>query len=182
MVIETARLLLRSPDEVNGAQVCRYYVKNREFLEQFEPARGEEFYTERYQRWMVELQCEGWKRKMEYRFYIMEKEKPYEVIGSIALSNVVTGAFWSCFLGYKLDQEHGGRGYMTEAVKAVVEYGFETLKLHRIEANIMPRNAASIAVVTKCGFEYEGTARKYLKINGVWEDHAHYVVLNEAVE
>ena len=112
----------------------------------------------------------------------MEKEKPYEVIGSIALSNVVTGAFWSCFLGYKLDQEHGGRGYMTEAVKAVVEYGFETLKLHRIEANIMPRNAASIAVVTKCGFEYEGTARKYLKINGVWEDHAHYVVLNEAVE
>ena len=67
MVIETERLLLRSPDEVTGAQVCRYYVKNREFLERFEPARGEGFYTERYQRWMVELQCEGWKRKMEYR-------------------------------------------------------------------------------------------------------------------
>lgn len=182
MLIKTHRLLLKSPEEVTAFQVCSYYQKNRDFLESFEPDRDEEFYTEGYQKRMLELQMEGWKRKMEYRFYIAEKENSDRIIGSIALSNVVMGAFCSCFLGYKLDQEHRGRGYMTEAAEAVVRFGFNSLKLHRIEGNIMPRNKASIAVVEKCGFIYEGTSKKYLKINGVWEDHAHYVILNERME
>jgi ribosomal-protein-alanine N-acetyltransferase len=64
----------------------------------------------------------------------------------------------------------------------VVEYAFNELKLHRIEANIIPRNAGSIRAVEKAGFTCEGTSKKYLQINGVWEDHAHYVRLNEKVE
>lgn len=71
---------------------------------------------------------------------------------------------------------------MTETVNEVVRYAFESLGLHRIEGNIMPRNKASIGVVEKCGFVNEGTSRKYLKINGVWEDHIHFVKINEAME
>ena len=71
---------------------------------------------------------------------------------------------------------------MTEAVNQVVTYAFDSLGLHRIEGNIMPRNKASIGVAKKCGFAEEGLSRKYLKINGVWEDHLHFVRLNEEME
>jgi ribosomal-protein-alanine N-acetyltransferase len=67
---------------------------------------------------------------------------------------------------------------MTEAVAAVVELAFGPLQLHRVEANIIPRNMPSRRVVEKLGFVNEGLSPKYLKINGVWEDHMHYVVLN----
>ena len=71
------------------------------------------------------------------------------------------------------------KGYATQAVAAVVRYAFETLRLHRIEANIMPRNKASRRVAEKCGFREEGASPRYLKINGVWEDHIHMALLNE---
>ena len=97
----------------------------------------------------------------------------------VALNNVVWGSFCSCFLGYKLDKDWLRQGLMSEAVKECVRIAFEELGLHRIEANIMPRNIASLGVVRRCGFVEEGLARKYLKINGVWEDHLHMVKLNE---
>jgi ribosomal-protein-alanine N-acetyltransferase len=71
---------------------------------------------------------------------------------------------------------------MMEAVQSISNYAFGDLKLHRIEANIMPRNHASLKVVEKLGFFNEGTKRKYLKFNGTWEDHIHMVLLNEEVE
>lgn len=71
---------------------------------------------------------------------------------------------------------------MTEAVEAVVNHAFQELHLHRIEANIMPRNRASLRVVEKLGFRNEGVSREYLKINGKWEDHIHMVLLNEEME
>ena len=95
---------------------------------------------------------------------------------------MVWGAFCSAFLGYKMDAEYQNKGYMTDAVRLVVRYAFETLGLHRLEANIMPRNAASLRVVKKNGFVAEGLARKYLKINGIWEDHIHMVKWNEGEE
>lgn len=67
---------------------------------------------------------------------------------------------------------------MTKAVNEVVDYAFNVLKLHRIEANVMPRNIASKRVLEKCGFIEEGYSKKYLYINGVWEDHIHMVKFN----
>ncbi len=71
---------------------------------------------------------------------------------------------------------------MSEAVARVADIAFNDLRLHRIEANIMPRNKRSIQVVEKNGFIYEGVSKRYLRINGNWEDHAHYVLLNEGWE
>ena len=71
---------------------------------------------------------------------------------------------------------------MTEAVNECVRIAFEELGLHRIEANIMPKNKASLGLARKCGFREEGISPKYLKINGVWEDHIHMVKLNESLE
>ena len=127
-------------------------------------------------------QEKDFEEKRSCRFYISEADRLEQIIGFIALNGIVMGAFCSCYLGYQLDLEHRNNGYMTEATNRIVDYAFKELGLHRIEGNVMPRNKASIAVALKCGFEYEGLSKKYMKINGVWEDHAHYVRLNESME
>ena len=71
---------------------------------------------------------------------------------------------------------------MTEALGAIIRYCLDDLRLHRIEANVMPRNERSKRVLKGLGFEYEGASARYLRINGKWEDHEHYVLLNAKVE
>jgi ribosomal-protein-alanine N-acetyltransferase len=97
----------------------------------------------------------------------------------ISLSGISWGAFRSAHLGYKLDRRRVGQGLMREALEKVITYVFQERGLHRIEANIMPRNSRSLALVEALGFVSEGLARRYLNINGVWEDHVHMVILNE---
>ena len=182
MILETGRLFLKSPHEMTGAAVAGYYLRNREFLREYSPERADAFYTEAFQEGLLRVQQVEWKAQMSCRFFICRKEAPEEVIGSVALNSIIKGAFQSCFLGYQLDGEHINRGYMTEAVRRVVRFAFEELKLHRVEGNVIPGNAASRAVLQKCGFVNEGISRKYLKINGKWEDHMRYVLLNEEME
>ena len=68
---------------------------------------------------------------------------------------------------------------MTQAVRRVTHFAFSDLQLHRIEGNVMPKNKASLRVLEKCGFIYEGLSTKYLKINNAWEDHAHMALINK---
>lgn len=68
---------------------------------------------------------------------------------------------------------------MSFAISLIVKFAFDNLRLHRIEANVMPRNKASLRVLEKNNFINEGLATKYLQINGIWEDHIHMVLLNE---
>ena len=71
---------------------------------------------------------------------------------------------------------------MTAAVKLAVAYGFRALKLNRIQAAVLPSNKGSQRVLEKNGFQFEGTARKYLKINGKYQDHQIYAVLAEDLD
>ena len=89
----------------------------------------------------------------------------------MSLSEIVKGNFQSCWIGYYLDRNHNGKGYMTEAVTYTADYAFKELGLHRIEAGVMPHNEASIRLLEKAGFEKEGIARESVRINGKWEDH-----------
>ena len=119
--------------------------------------------------------------KTAFRFYIILMEQPSKIIGVIGLNNVVCGAFCSAFLGYKLDKDYVDNGYMSMAVKMLTKYAFEELGLHRIEANVMPKNKASLRVLEKNQFINEGISKYYLNINGVWEDHIHMVKINYAM-
>lgn len=101
------------------------------------------------------------------------------LIGSVTLSSIVYGSFQSAFLGYKMDARYVRRGYMKEALATVMDYAFGQLQLHRLEANVMPRNTASLAVLRSLGFREEGLALAYLQIQGVWEDHLHMVMRRE---
>lgn len=78
-----------------------------------------------------------------------------------------------------MGEAYAGRGYMTEAVRCLVSFAFETLDLHRIEAACLLDNAASINVLKKSGFHEEGIARRYLEINGAWRDHRLFAILRE---
>ncbi|MGQ0453634.1 GNAT family N-acetyltransferase, partial [Bacillus sp. SS-TM] len=94
-----------------------------------------------------------------------------KIIGCISFNLIVRGIYQSCVLSYKLDKAELNKGYTTEALRKAIQVAFGEFQLHRIEAPIMPRNLASIQVVTKIGFQYEGVSRKMLMVNGVWEDH-----------
>lgn len=157
-------------------QALKYYIRNRQFLAPFEPKRPEIFYTPDFQRTLLEHEAEEFKKKTAFHFYIWLDKK---IIGTIALTNIVRGPFCSAFLGAKLDLEYLNRGYMTQATEEIVKFAFEKENLHRIEANVMPRNLASLRVLEKNGFINEGISHNYLRINGVWEDHIHMVKLNE---
>lgn len=181
--LETERLVLKVLDEDSAGQVLDYYERNNEFLGQWEPVKDREFYTVDYQREALSKELSKMTDGGAFRVWLFKKEDAFsKTIGSIGLNNIVYGAFLSCHLGYKLDRAEINQGYMTEALKAVIEFAFATLGLHRVEANILPRNVRSMRVVKKLRFYDEGIAKNYLRINGKWEDHIHMVFLNEAME
>lgn len=97
--------------------------------------------------------------------------------GEITLSSVQRGPFQCGAVGYWVDEELAGNGYVPEAVVVILQFAFEVLRLHRIEVAIIPRNAASRRVMEKLELRCEGVAKGYLEINGEWEDHVKYAML-----
>ena len=85
----------------------------------------------------------------------------------------------NAYLGYYVGALHARRGYMTEALQLMLRYAFVKLRLHRLEANIQPRNVASIALVKRAGFRQEGFSRRYLKVCGRWRDHERWAIIAE---
>lgn len=99
-----------------------------------------------------------------------------EFAGEINLSSIARGASQSAYLGYWIDRDQAGHGYMPESCVLVFGFAFEELGLHRIQVSIIPRNAKSRRVVEKLGLRVEGIAKGYLEIDGVWEDHMCYAI------
>lgn len=111
-----------------------------------------------------------------YAFFLF-RELDDRLLGGITISNVRRGVTQAAAVGYWIGKPYAGRGGMTKALSGIVRFAFDELKLHRLEAACMPSNAASIRVLEKNGFQREGLARRYLKINGVWQDHLLYATL-----
>ena len=99
--------------------------------------------------------------------------------GEVTLSSVQRGPFQNGAIGYWIDRDVAGRGLTPESVVVVLQFAFETLRLHRVEVAIIPRNAASRRVADKLRLRNEGTALGFLEINGEWEDHVRYAMISE---
>lgn len=98
------------------------------------------------------------------------------LVGVINVTNIVRGFFQSAYLGYYAFAGHHGQGLMKEGLRALVRHAFGPMKLHRLEANIQPGNAPSIALVKACGFRNEGFSPRYLKVRGRWRDHERWAI------
>ena len=159
-----------------------FYRRNRAAFAPCDPVQPEDFFTAAGQREVLEGAEELAEAGRTFRFLLVQPRHPGKVVGMTALGDIVRGAFQSCFLAYKMDRTLWGRGYGAEAVEATADWAFRVLGLHRVEANIMPRNLPSRRAAEKAGFIQEGLSRAYLRINGVWEDHLHYVKLREEQE
>lgn len=101
------------------------------------------------------------------------------LVGELTLSSVQRGPFQSAYIGYWIDEAVAGRGFTPEAVVVALRLAFEDLGLHRIEISIIPRNDRSKRVVEKLAIRHEGIAKRFLQINGVWEDHSRFAITAE---
>jgi ribosomal-protein-alanine N-acetyltransferase len=111
--------------------------------------------------------------------YLGRRREDGALVGWSNVSEIVRGAMQGAFLSYGGVAPFAGQGYMTELVRLVMRHAFTELKLHRLEANIQPGNAASLALAARCGFEREGFSPRYLKIGGRWRDHERWALRRE---
>jgi len=104
------------------------------------------------------------------------------LVGLFALNEIVRGVFQSAYASWQVAADRMGHGLGTEGVRTLVDIAFDEvggLGLHRVQANVMPTNAASLRVAEKVGFRREGVAKRYLKIAGSWEDHVLLALTSE---
>ena len=101
------------------------------------------------------------------------------IMGFFNLSNITRGRLQSAYLGYAVGKPYAGRGYMRSGLELVLRHAFVVLRLHRVEANIQPGNAASVRLARGAGFRREGFSPRYLKIGGRWRDHERWAILAE---
>ncbi|WP_405176300.1 GNAT family protein [Paenibacillus sp. FSL H8-0261] len=161
----------------DAVELLNLEKKNQTFFESHSVTRPENYWTLETHKELIEKWEENTRKDIQYEFGIFQINNDV-LIGTISLFHVVRGPCQSATLGYSLDQEHNGKGYTTEAVNLVVNYAFEILNLHRIEAGVMPDNLGSMRVLEKAGFHKEGIAIKNVEINGRWEDHQILAILN----
>jgi len=95
----------------------------------------------------------------------------------VTLQSIIRGCFQSCSVGYWLDKEAQGQGLATKAVQEAIDMAFQTLRLHRVQAETLVVNDRSSRLLDRVGFTRFGTARQYLKIDNRWQDHHLYELI-----
>jgi [ribosomal protein S5]-alanine N-acetyltransferase len=118
-------------------------------------------------------------RRTDFEAMLLCRHEGDAILGFFNLSQIVRRGLQSAYLGYAIGKPFAGQGYMREGIELVLRHAFTTLRLHRVEANIQPGNAASIALAAGAGFRREGFSPRYLKIAGRWRDHERWAILSD---
>ena len=177
--LDDAPTAIRPTDPADGRAQLALRVANRAHTGPWDPARDESFYTDAGQRLELDLDQRAWAAGSAFAFAVLDTSAGDRLIGRVALANVVRGPWQNATLGYWISADAGGRGHATRAVELVLRFAFEEAGLHRVQPAVIPRNHRSIRVVERAGFRLEGRALKYLRIDGVWEDHDIYALTLE---
>lgn len=169
MKIETKRLNIRLADIQDVSSIIDFYKRNHDHLSPWSPKlpnnfMDKEFWSDRFLKYKIE-----YNKQESLRACLFTKSG--ELIGRCNFTNIERGSFQNCRLGYELDYEFEGKGYMSEALDALIKVIFNEFRLHRIEANVIPTNIKSLKILKNLGFEEHGIAKNYLKIDGRWQDH-----------
>lgn len=174
----TERLVLKILKPDWASEVLDFYMRNQEYFEPWEADRPAHFYTKEYQGKMLYYDYLAFEKGTQIRYWIFLKGYPWIPIGTVSFHNIIHGIFQSCIIGYKIDHEYIRQGYCLEAVKSACTIMFTDYELHRIEALIHTQNTPSLQFIEKAGFQREGVRVSYAKLNGVWQDHACYSLIN----
>lgn len=176
--IRGTSVLLRPPVMRDYAAWAQLRAQSRAYLAVWEPQWAkDELSRSAFRRRLRQYQWEA-REDQGFAYFVVHKADG-ALLGSITLSNVRRGVSQTASVGYWIGLPHANKGYMTDAVQALATHAFKNLGLHRLEAACMPANAASARVLTKVGFICEGRARRYLRIEGVWQDHDLYALLSD---
>lgn len=178
-VLQTARLRLAIPGPTDSHHLLAYAVRNEAHLAPWSPPPPPDWNTqgnaERRARHYRDQALAG----TCFRFWLRLVEEPRgDFVGAVTLSQVILGPRRACSLGYHVDAQHEGRGYVTEAARAVIDFAFDRLLLHRVEASYVPQNERSARVIQRLGFTIEGRATGYLFVGGRFQDHVLTALVN----
>jgi len=150
---------------------------SRSFLEPWEPTWPADVLTRTAFRRRLKRYARDVRDDYGYSFFVFRRSDD-ALVGGVNLSHVHRGVAQSCSMGYWMGERYARQGLMSDAVKAAVSFSFDDLGLHRVEAACVPDNIPSRDLLRKIGFQEEGYARKYLRINGKWQDHLLFAWLS----
>jgi ribosomal-protein-alanine N-acetyltransferase len=175
--LNTERLILRLPEAGDAEAIADLCRRNVEFFSRLQPASPPERLTAPYWRERADAARAEFRSGSGCQLFLFARDGG-DVIGSINLFWIVRHPMHAATVGYSIDEARTRRGLMTEALREVVRFAFEDLKLHRLAANYAPGNVASARVLRKLGFVNEGYAREYLLVGDQWIDNYNATRLN----
>ncbi|HLH11228.1 MAG TPA: GNAT family protein [Methylovirgula sp.] len=167
---------LRPPEMRDFEAWADLREKSRAFLTPWEPTWPGDDLTRTAFRRRLRRHMQEMVEDEAYPFLVF-RESDDALMGGLTLGQIKRGVAQSATLGYWMGLPFAGKGYMSRAVRATTGFAFTSLRLHRIEAACLPHNEASIKLLERNGFKREGLARAYLRINGLWQDHVLYALL-----
>ncbi|MFZ0974642.1 MAG: GNAT family protein [Solirubrobacteraceae bacterium] len=164
------RVYLRTPARADRAEFVSLMRTSRAFHRPWATAPTDD---EAFDAYLLDS------RRPDFEAMLVCRREDRAILGFFNLSHITRGSLQSAYLGYAVASKFTNQGYMREGIGLVVREAFNTLRLHRIEANIQPGNQASIALARGAGFVREGFSPRYLKIGGRWRDHERWAILAE---
>ena len=178
--LKAERVTLRMPVARDYRAWAVLRGESRAFLEPWEPTWMADELDRSAWRFRLRRYQEDFARGTAQAFFIFETATG-ELLGGVTLGNIRHGVARSGHIGYWIGEKHAGKGYMLEALRLLADHAFGTMRLHRIEAACIPTNRRSVRVLEKAGFTREGLLRSYLKIDGNWQDHYLYALIDDDV-
>lgn len=170
------RVYLRPPRPRDWRAWARLRHRSQAFLTPWEPTWPDDALERAAFRRRLRQYADEMRQGKGYTFLIFRRSDN-ALVGGISLMNLRRGVAQTATLGYWIGAPYARTGYMSEALSAVLDFAFDTLGLHRVEAASLPHNVASQGLLRKVGFTEEGHAREYLRINGRWQDHVLFAIL-----
>ena len=179
-VLHSRRLTLRPLTLDDFAQWTEVRQRCREWLTPWEPLKQQNMGD-------PDIDFKAYQLRCNYMFSERQASRGFgfgvfldgQLIGEMNMSSISRHPFHSCYVGYWIDQRHAGQSYASEALAAVLRFAFDECQLFRVQIAIVPTNQASLRVMEKLRINREGIARKFLEINGVWEDHCCFAMTVE---
>jgi ribosomal-protein-alanine N-acetyltransferase len=169
------RVFLRAPERGDYEAWASLRASSRDFLSPWEPSWPPDALSRSSFRARIARYAEDWRTDQAYNFFIFTRDET--LIGGVGLSNIRRGVSETASLGYWVGEQFARQGYMTSALPLVVDFAFERVGLHRLEAACLPSNIPSRSLLARAGFQQEGYAREYLCIAGKWQDHLLFAIL-----